>query len=334
MISRRLLISAGLLGCFGVLGGLPVTASAQTKWDMSLPWGPTEFHVLNARKFADRVREVTGGEVQITVHPGGSLGVKANESLRAIADGVVPLAEYAAFQNVGEVPLLGVESLPFLINDYAQLRVMHSVVRPVWEGALEKRNQKLIYSVPWPSQNFFTKKPLNSLADLKGVKMRTYDKITADMVQNIGMVPLQMNNPDIVPALASGKLDAVMTSGTTAAAQKYWEFLKHTYNTNHLWASNIVAINADALKKLSPQHQAAIIKAGRDLEPEFWTVSEGEHTVRMTQLRSNGMTVEAAKPELLDAMRKATRPLWDEFAQKNGPEAAKVLNDYRAKTGK
>ena len=331
---RRLVVFTGLLCVFGLSGGLTTTASAQTKWDMALPWGPTEFHVLNARKFSDRVREVTGGEVQISIHPGGSLGVKANESLRAVADGVVPLAEYAAFQNVGEVPMLGVESLPFLINDYAQLRVMHSIVRPVWESSLEKRNQKLIYSVPWPSQNFFTKKPINTLADLKGVKMRTYDKNTADMVQNIGMVPLQMNNPDIVPSLASGKLDAVMTSGTTAVAQKYWEFLKHVYNTNHLWASNIVSVNAVALKKLSAQHQAAILKAGRDLEPEFWTVSEGEHSERMGQLRANGMTVEPAKAELLEAMRRATRPLWDEFTQKNGPEAAKMLSDYRAKTGK
>jgi TRAP-type C4-dicarboxylate transport system substrate-binding protein len=309
-------------------------ALAQTKLDVSMPWGPSEFHVVNAQNFAKRVGEVTKGQVAMTVHSGGALGIKANESLRAVEEGTVPMAEYAAFQNVGDLPLLGIESLPFLVDDYAQLRVMHSYARPAWEAALAKRGQKVLYVVPWPSQNFFTKKPVKTMDDLKGVRMRTYDRNTAEMVQKLGMVPQQMNNPDIVPALASGRLDAVMTSGTTAAAQKYWEFLKHTYNTNHLWASNLMVINLGAWNKLSPENRAAIEKLAKEMEPEFWRVSEGEHAQRMTQLRQNGMTVDPASKELLERMRTVTRPMWDEFGKASGPEGAKILADYRAKTGK
>ena len=307
---------------------------AQTKLDVSMPWGPTEFHVQNAQKFAEQAKEATKGQVVIAVHPGGALGVKANESLRAVEDGVVPMAEYAAFQNVGDLPLLGIESLPFLVDDYDQLRVMHSFARPAWEAALAKRGQKVLYIVPWPSQNFFTKKPIKGFDDLKGVRMRTYDRNTAEMVSKLGMVPLQMNNPDIVPSLASGKLDAVMTSGTTAAAQKYWEFLKHTYNTNHLWASNLMVVNLAAWNKLSPESRAALEKLARDMEPGFWEVSKAEHVQRMAQLKQNGMTVEPASKELVERMRTVTRPMWDEFAKSTGPEGAKLLTDYRAKTGK
>jgi TRAP-type C4-dicarboxylate transport system substrate-binding protein len=309
-------------------------AQSQTKLDVSMPWGPTEFHVVNAQNFAKRVGEVTKGQVTMIVHPGGALGIKANESLRAVEDGTVAMAEYAAFQNVGDLPLLGIESLPFLVDDYAQLRVMHSFARPAWEAALAKRGQKVVYVVPWPSQNFFTKKPVKTMDDLKGVRMRTYDRNTAEMVSKLGMVPQQMNNPDIVPALASGRLDAVMTSGTTAAAQKYWEFLKHTYNTNHLWASNLMVINAGVWNKLAPENRAAIEKLAREMEPEFWKVSEGEHAQRMAQLKQNGMSVEPASKELVDRMRAVTRPMWDEFAKSAGPEGAKILADYRAKTGK
>lgn len=244
-------------------------ARAQIKWDVSLPWGPTEFHTLNAEKFAAEVKAATNGQVLLTIHPGGALGVRANESVRAVEDGTVPMAEYAAFQNVGDVPLLGIESLPFLVDNYDQLKILHEFVRPAWEAALAKRNQKVLYVVPWPSQNFFFKRPVWTLDDLKGVRMRTYDKVTAEMVTRLGMVPLQMNNPDIVPALASGKLDAVMTSGTTAVAQKYWEFLKHAYNTNHLWASNLMAVNLDAWKELEPAQQQAIEKTARRSSPAF-----------------------------------------------------------------
>ena len=93
-------------------------ASAQTKLDISMPWGPTEFHTVNAQNFAKRVAEITAGRVQMTVHAAGSLGVKANETVRAIEDGTVAMAEFAGFQNVGDVPLLGIESLPFLVDNY------------------------------------------------------------------------------------------------------------------------------------------------------------------------------------------------------------------------
>lgn len=331
---RRSAVAA--LACLSAGAALPRAARAQsvTKWDCSLPWGPSEFHTVDAQKFADAVKQATRGEVLITIHPGGALGVRANETVRALSDGSVPMAEFAAFQNVGDVPLLGIESLPFLVDDYAQLKVMHSFARPAWERALAQRGVKVLYIVPWPSQNFFTKKPIRSLDDLKGVKMRVYDKVTADMSAKLGMVPQQMNNPDVVPALAAGRLDAVMTSGTTAVAQKYWEFLKHTYNTNHLWASNLMSVSADAWKQIKPEHQAAIERVGREMEPQFWQVSQAEHATRMGQLKEHGMTVEPADPALLKRMREVTQPMWEEFAQKNGPDAQSMLEGYRAKVGK
>lgn len=325
---------SSMIKCAAAAALLAAGAASAQNFDVSLPWGPSEFHTTNAQRFAEEVGKVTRGAVTMKVHPGGALGIKANESVRAIEDRVVPMAEFAGFQNVGDIPLLGIESLPFLVDDYEQLRVMHGFARPAWEAALARRGQKVLYVVPWPSQNFFTKRPVKTIDDLKGVRMRTYDRLTADMVTAIGMVPQQMNNPDIVPALASGRLDAVMTSGTTAVSQKYWEFLKHTYNTNHLWASNLMVIGNDAWNRISAENRAAIEKLARDLEPQFWDVSRGEHSRRMGELRSNGMTVEVASPELLARMRAVTRPMWDQFAKTAGPEGAKILADYRARTGK
>jgi TRAP-type transport system periplasmic protein len=271
-------------------------AQAPTRWDLPVAWGPTEFHTINAGRFATAVREATNGSVQITIHPGGSLGVRANETLRAVSDGVVPIGEFAAFQNVGELPLLGIESIPFLIGSYDELATMHSVVRPVWERELERRNQMVLYVVPWPMQCFYFKRPINSAADMRGIRMRTYDRVTAEMVTRIGMVAQQLNNPDIVPALASGRVDAVMTSGTTAVAQRYWEFLKHCYVTNHLWASNMCVVNLEAWRRLPEATRTAIQEIGKRMEPDFWNVSKGEHDIRMNELRQHGMTSPAPRP--------------------------------------
>ena len=80
--------------------------------------------------------------------------------------------------------------------------------------------------------------------------------------------------------------------------------------------------------------RSAIERLAREMEPEFWKVSQGEHTTRMEELRKNGMSVEPASAEMLGRMRAVTRPMWDEFAKANGAEGAKILADYRARTGK
>jgi len=324
MNTRAYMLAAGL-----ALATLPFAATAQTVWDVSLPWGPNEFHTLNAQAFAEAVEEATDGEVRMVIHPAGALGVRANESLRAVEDGAVPMAEYALFQNVGELPLLGIEAIPFLINDYDDLRRMNALVRPVWEEQLARRNQIALYIVPWPSQNFFTKEPVEVIEDFYGVRMRVYDANTSTMVSRLGMTPQQMNNPDIVPALATGRLDAVMTSGTTAVAQNYWEFLNHTYTTNHLWASNVMAVNMEAWEELSADHRQVIRDLAREMEPGFWDISAAEHETRMAQLIENGMTVSAPSADLIGQMKAATADMADEFGAAV-PDAAPVIAAFRS----
>lgn len=323
--------AAGGLALAGGIGA--ARAQAPTRWDVSIPWGPSEFHTVNAQRYATEVRNVTNGAVQLTVHPGGSLGVRANETVRAIGDGVVPMAEFAAFQNVGDLPLLGIESIPFLIGNYDELKVMHDLVRPTWERELERRGQTVLYMVPWPMQLFYFKRPIASAADLRGIRMRTYDRVTAEMVQRLGMVPQQLTNPDIVPALASGRVDAVMTSGTTAVAQRYWEFLKNAYVTNHLWATNLMVVNNDAFRRLPTATRTAMTDLAKRLEPEFWNVSKAEHDTRMGELRSHGMTVEDPPAALIQAMRQATATMVDDFARTN-PAAAPIIQQFRQRVGR
>lgn len=332
MQRRDIMRAAGGLALAGAAGGA-ARAQSPTRWDVSIPWGPSEFHTVNAQRLATDVRNLTNGAVQMTVHPGGALGVRANETVRAVGDGVVPMAEFAAFQNVGDLPLLGIESIPFLIANYDELKIMHELVRPTWERELERRGQLVLYVVPWPLQCFYFKRPIASAADLRGIRMRTYDRVTADMVTRLGMVPQQLTNPDVVPALASGRVDAVMTSGTTAVAQRYWEFLKHAYITNHLWASNLMVVNLEAWRRLPAPVRTQIQDLGKRLEPEFWNVSRGEHDTRMGELRQNGMTVEEPAPALVQALRQATATMTDDFVRANAA-AGPIIQQFRQRVGR
>jgi TRAP-type C4-dicarboxylate transport system substrate-binding protein len=321
-----------------VLGGAMVlsaaVAQAQVKLEISVPWGPNEFHSLNAAAYAKRVTEETKGQVQIAARPGGELGVKANESVRAVADGVVPMADLALFQNASRGAALAVETLPFLVSDYEELKVLHRAFRPLWEKILERNNQKVLYLVPWPKQFFFVKKPINSIADLKGLKMRSLDKLTTDWINRLGMTPVQLTNLEIPQALGSGMLEGVPTSAGTAVAQKYWDFMKYAYETNHIWASNVMTINLDVWKKLTPEQQQIMERVAREMEPGFWENSRRDHEQKVAELVKNGMQVQPMPPAVVAEMRQLTIPLWEPYAKPFGEEGLKALAEYRKAIGK
>src|SRR5690606_22916937 len=158
----------------------------------------------NAKTFAQTVKERSNGRVDITVHSGGALGLKGPEVLRAVRDGIVPIAEMNLSQQSGDMPLLSLETMPFLVRTSDELKTLYSFSRPAIEKALLQANQKLIYVVPWPSQMIFTKNPVKQLDDLKGVRIRTTDRNNSDMMERLGMSPLAMPYSDLIPALATG----------------------------------------------------------------------------------------------------------------------------------
>ncbi len=77
----------------------------------------------------------------MTVHPGATLGVKPNESMRAINDGVVPFGEFALFQDASRGQALALETLPFLVENCDQLKVLQGYTRPVWDALLTKNKK-------------------------------------------------------------------------------------------------------------------------------------------------------------------------------------------------
>ncbi|MEM9881115.1 MAG: TRAP transporter substrate-binding protein [Pseudomonadota bacterium] len=320
-----------------VMGAVLLSRSAPqpaAQWDLSLPWAPAEFHTKNAIRFAAAVKSATEGRVQITVHPGAVLGIKGPDSLRAVEQGVVAMAEMSGFQQVGSEPILGLEALPFLIDDMDELALLYrDFLRPSVEAAFARYDLKLLYIVPWPNQNLFTKAAQPTLDAFRGLKVRTLDKNTTDLMDRLGFIPIQMPSPDVVPALASGAIDATMTSTTTGAAQKYWEFLGYTYRTNHGWASNMMVVSGRAWKALSAADQAAIEGLARQMEPEFWAISKADDARQLKVLEAQGMQTIVPDAQMAAQMRAIARPMWQDFAA-TVPGAHDILTGYLAATGR
>ena len=327
-------IRLGVIAAASLMLALASPPAQAEKWDMAIVWPAGNFHTKNAMTFAQEVKKATEGEIEITVHAGGALGQKGPELLKAVQQGIVPIAEFALVQQTGEEPLLGIEAQPFLINDYNQLKELYQHARAPIDKVFAKRNQKILYLVPWPSQGIFTKIKVEKLADLKGLKIRTTNTTSSNLAKRLGMTPVQLPFGDVVPALATGRLNAVGTGTSSAVDAKFWEFLKYMYRTNHFWASNVVSVNLDAFKKLKPVHQEAILAVAKRLEPEFWKISAEADVRNAETLTKNRLQILQPSAQLISEMRKAATPMWGEYVKAVGEPAGSILKNYRSAVGK
>ncbi|MFK7902730.1 MAG: TRAP transporter substrate-binding protein [Nitratireductor sp.] len=308
---------------------LSSTSLAETNLRLSdvLPDG--NFQVENTKVFADAVKAATDGEVTISVSAGGSLGFKGPDQLGAVRDGLVDMADINISQQVGLNPLFGAEGVPFLVSSMEELKAYHAFLRPEFEKLAETYNQKILYMVPSPAQYVYLKVEVSDIDGFKDIPVRGADKNTVDIVTAIGMAGVVMPWGELLPALASGRVDGVATSATSGVDGKFWEFLKYIYPTNHTWGSNAVTINLDTWNKLSAEDRAAIEKVAADLEPSFWDVSKKGDLDSIKTMSENGMTLVPLSDELTAAVRAKAASVQKAFFDRV-PAAKPIADAYRA----
>ncbi|WP_421956445.1 TRAP transporter substrate-binding protein [Polaromonas sp.] len=307
---------------------------AQTKWDLAIAWPAGNFHTKNAVAFAEAVDKATRGQVKITVHSGGALGLKGAETMRAVRDGIVPMAEFSVPQHAGDAQLFVLEAMPYLASSYEELRALHDVILPEYDKVFAKFGQKRLYMVPWPNQYIFSKKAIEKTADAKGLKIRTTDRSVSELLKGAGMAPIQMSFADMMPALASGGLDAVGTSAPTAVDSRFWEFMKFGYKTNHIWSSNALTVNLAAWNKLTPQQRTAIEKVAKDLEPGFWKASQEEDAKAIAIVKEKGMRIEPMPDAVTAELKKVGQAMTADYAKATGEPVPTLLKRFHDKTGK
>jgi len=329
---RAKLVMASLAAMLSL--GTATTASAETKWDLPLAWPAGNYIVQSAQRFADEVKSATGGEIVITLHPGGSLGFKGPEMLGAVRDGLVPIGDMLLNQQVGEEPLLGLQSLPYMIGGFEELRAFDGLYRPLLNEIFTKNNQKLLYTIPWPQQQIFTKKKIESLADLASIKIRSYDKSSTEIFAAAKMVPVQLPWGEVIPSLAAGAIDAVATSSPSAVDGSFWEFLKYGYPTRQTWNTNAVTVNLDAWKKLPAKHQEAILQVVEKLEKGFWDLAQKTDAEQMATLEKKGMVNGTIDKKMRAELNAIGEPLRKKALSGLGPKAAELVKQFETRSAK
>jgi TRAP-type C4-dicarboxylate transport system substrate-binding protein len=305
------------------------TAQAETTWDMPTPYGDSNFHTVNIRQFADDIREATDGELDITVHSGGSL-IKHPEIKNSVRRSLVPIGELIMSRLANEDPLFEVDSVPYLASNYEEAWKLWQASRDVLAERLERQRLKLLFAVPWPPQGIYTKFPVQTGEELQGVKMRAYNKSSERLAELFGAVPTQVEVPDIPTAFGTGRVDAMITSPSTGANTRAWDYLSH-FNHAQLWLpKNMVIVNTRAFEGLPESVQDAIETAAAEAEKRGWEASKAETAAKIKIMEENGIVVSEPSEALVKRLKEVGATMEQEWLERAGEDGKALIEAYRA----
>lgn len=304
-------------------------AAAATTWNMATPYPDGEFHTQNIKQFIEDVNKATHGDIEITLHSGASL-YKAPEIFKAVRSNQVQLGELLVSSLGNDNPVFQVDTLPFLATNYDDARKLWAASKPYISKALKEKGAILLYTTPWPGQNFYTKDPLNSAEALKGKKMRAYNAMTSAIAAQLDAAPTTIEVSDISQAFSTGQIDAMITSSATGASSQAWDFVKNYTRVNAWLPKNMIFINEKTWRRLDENTQQAILDAAAAAETRGWEMSAEKNAASEQILAENGMNVADAN----DALTKALTTVGDNMAQDwvkdAGEDGAAILKAYKS----
>jgi TRAP-type C4-dicarboxylate transport system substrate-binding protein len=339
-------ISLILAGCGGKSGNDSVSVDknvnksvsnedVSVKWIANSVWPPNN-HITEAFvEYASKVKEATEGRVDISVQSGGALGYTGAELLSVVRDNLVPVTCVMASGAAGDEPLFDVTTLPFLLRSIDEVKILTDISRDYYVPLLENKwNQKLLMIAPWTPAGFWTKRPLNSVADMKGLKTRTYDRNGALVMQAVGGTPYPLPFSEVYSSLATGVIDSVLTSTPTAVDAKFWEVLDYYSPVFVTMGIELFTVNMSEFNKLSAKDQETMKKIAEEMEIELWSKAEKMDKDLEKVCIENGIKVVEPSDEFLDELAAITENIRNEWLSTAPAEAKEIVEKFNEAVGR
>ena len=324
MTQHQKLIATGLMAV-----GLTAAPMAQAEtWDMPTPYSDKTFHTVNIAEFAKDVETSTDGALKIKIHSAGSL-YKHPEISKSVRSNLAPIGEFFLSLLNNENAAFGIDSQPFVATNYNDAKRLWEAQKPVITELLDKQNLIPLFSVPWPPQGLYTKKEIKSVADLKGLKFRSYNATLEKFASLVGAAPTQVEVPDIPQAFTTGRVEAMITSPSTGANSKAWDYVNY-YTDIQAWVpKNIVVVNKRAFRKLDKSVQEALMAAAKRAEKRGWEMSEAETAAKVKILAENGVTIVKPSSELIKGLLEVGGKMVADWREQAGEKGEEILELYQ-----
>jgi len=318
VIRNAFLLAIAAVLCFASI------ASAKTTLTTLSVWNKENYQVRGLELMAKRVAELTNNEVTLRVEFGGSLGYKGAELLKAVGDGQLDIAEMVASNVAGDAPVFGLRTLPMMIADWDEVALFDKMAKPYYDAAAAKINQRVLVISPWPFGGLWANKKVESVADMKDLKIRSYDRNGALFAAAVGAKGLNVPYAEAYTSLATGMIDSVVTSAISVREGKFYEVCKFHMPIRFATATSVTTINENSWKKLSPDQQKALEIAAAECQAFLWDEVKKVVAANDQFCYENGVTLVPVSESFHAELVKASESVARDWLEKNQKTADAV----------
>lgn len=234
------------------------------------------------------IPEKSKGQVTAEIKGFNQMGLKGPEILRLVGQGVIEFGTATLSYFAGDNAINEAIDLPGLAPNVKTAREITNAFEPVYAkfygGA---NNVKILGLSPYPAQVLFCKAPINSLADLKGKKVRTSSRTQAEFVEALGGTSVTIAFGEVVPALQNGVVNCAITGSLSGYSAKWYEVSTHLLALPINWNQQIHAVNQKAWDKIDPKVRTFLQTNINDLMTQMWNAAE-QQTVLGYQCNTGG----------------------------------------------
>jgi TRAP-type transport system periplasmic protein len=317
---------------FSILGlaclvALATPAGAQEQWIMATPYPENIFHEVNVKQFAREIEEGVKGKIKITTHHGASL-FKHPEIKTAVKSGQIQLAEYQLDNFANQDEFYNFDCIPFMATSFDETSMLWEAAMPLMDKRFKREGVKLLYWAPWPSVGFYTKKQVNTIADLKGMKMRTFNRLGADLAKALGMQPVVVSAAEIAQAFSTNLIDSMITSTATGVSVQAWDFVRY-FQDARVWHGTLqIVINEQLFLGLPADTQKVIVAAGDRAAKRVMQMAIEASDSQKKILSQKGMVVSEPSEEFKRQTRAIAQNMMNDWVKLTGEDGRQFVAKY------
>jgi TRAP-type C4-dicarboxylate transport system substrate-binding protein len=278
--------------------------------------------------FAERVAQESGHRLTVLPSYDAALGLKGGGIVEAIRDG--RLAAGCSFAGAlgGIDPLFLLSSLPFVAPSETAARRLLEKAGALYARRFARERQHLLYAAPWPPSGLWGKKPLVRPGDMVALRLRVYDATGVEVFAAAGADALNLTFADAGPRIASGAIEAVLSSGDGGAGRKLWEHLPYFTEIGYAVPLSFATLAAPLYNRLPIDLKAAVDRAALATQAHAWESLAQRLAENYARMRANGVTIATADqvtPELTGLLAKGASGAVDKWKKEAGRDAAALL---------
>ena len=323
----------GLAAIFGLCAAAASAQQIEVKLSYNQPESSAAWQEV-MQPYADKLETLSDDRLQVATYPGEVLH-HVSDGFRAAATGITdvtsawPVYQASSFELFHGVQLPG--ALPG--SEIAAVRVMDEIYSKYLKDEYERLRVKLAFNAVTPSYDIMTVKPVNSLEDLEGLRIRAAGSTISEIVERLGATPVTMSITDAYAAFQQGVVDGIILAPADMVAYRMHEIGKYNYRVGIARVAIPHAINATFYQGLSSDLQTVFAEAGHDASLDYARMYMDLTQSALGDMKNEGVAVALPSEEDVARIDTLLAPMWDDFVETHGGEgstAANLVADLRA----